>query len=114
VIREQQAALAKRWRAAAAALAAAVDAGSYDAMTKASRALESALRRWEAVAAVQAVSWVSAVTPQQMARLCVRAFPYAPTGDALLEHLLLVADAAAAEARAAQQVAAAEAERGGG
>jgi hypothetical protein len=53
----------------------------------------------------QAVAWVGCVTPQQMVRLCVRAFPFAPTGDELLDHLMLASEAAgaadAAEARGA-------------
>jgi hypothetical protein len=59
---------------------------------------------------LQALAWISAVTPQQMARLCVRAFPYAPTGgDAILDHILAASDTASAAEQAAMQAAAAEA-----
>jgi hypothetical protein len=101
VVREQQADAARAWRAAAAALDAAASAASLAGLDAALSSLERALRRWEAVGAVQAAAWVGAVTPQQVARLCVRAFPYAPIGDALLEQVLITGDAAAVAAAAA-------------
>jgi hypothetical protein len=96
VVRERQAAVARAWRAAAAALDAAAASASFGGMQAALIDLESAVRRWEALGTVQAAAWIGGVTPQQVARLCVRAFPFAPVGDALPEHLLLAADAAAA------------------
>ncbi|KAI8471799.1 MAG: hypothetical protein J3K34DRAFT_505894 [Monoraphidium minutum] len=119
VVRSQQAALSRAWVRLAAKLAAAAAGGHYGGMAEALAGLESVLRRWDVISVVQSVAWVGAMTPEQMARLCVRAFPYAPSSDAVMEHMLVAADlvaekaaggAAAAAAAAAAAQADAEAE----
>jgi hypothetical protein len=94
-VRVQAAAIAAAWRQHAADLDAAVAGGSHARMAAALDGMGDALARWRVLATVQELCWVGNVSPQQMARLCVRAFPYAPSADAVLDHMLLAADAAA-------------------